>query len=1027
MGVLLERDAALAGLDEALARSRTGAGSSLVVSGPAGIGKSRLLEALHERTGPDVLVLTARGRPLEQEFPFGVVRQLLERTVADGDRRRALLAGPAALALPALGPVPTGEPTGVDAAFSIRHGLYWLVADLALERPLVLIVDDAHWADAPSLRALSHLITRLDGLPVLLAIGRRSGDPGPAPPLLDELECSATTVVRPRPLSERGVRALVADRLGAPPTELVRALRSATGGNPFLLEELLRALRADGLDATTVRPASVERLGPQAVARALLLRLGRLDRASVPVARAVAVLEGRADHRHVTAVSGIEPAEVGRTVDLLVRAEILRPGRPWAFLHPTMRAAVYEDTPPSALTALHARAVAILREDDRAAAEIAPHLLATEPAGDALTVEGLRAAAAQAIGQGAPDLARRYLVRALEEPPADADHAAVLGDLGEAESLAGDLDAAIGHLAGALDRTTATADRPPRALALHRALFARGRLDDAVALLEAELRRIDGLDPDVVLRVEAALDSVGLLHPSTVGRASTRLSRRQDLAGDTPNELLQLANVACWKWARGTASETVVLARRALADARVQAADPSDSIPIFEALWALAHTDEVELTRSVVRQAVDDARARGSVFGMSTCASLLTLLALRTGDTAGAVAEARGAAPLPGLSDFVRPPLLGALARALVWRGDLDAADAVIAESGCGPRLPEFVCLNPVFGARGRLRLEQGRIDEALADFRELGARSARIGLANPVDGWRLGAAEALARSGRPDEAVALADEQLDLARRWGTTSAIGIALHVRAVVGHAGPDALAEAERMLRTAPDRLEHARCLVDLGVSLRRAGRRRDARDPLRHGLDAARRCGATPLAQRAHDELLVAGARPRRLMFSGVEALTPSERRVADMAASGRSNREIAQALYVTPKTVENQLGRAYRKLGVSSRAALPAALDDAPPDVAASARDGSVPGELLADRARGRGDDARDRVAEDRAEALGAEGDVRHQRAARRGLRGDAVGVVGDEPEQRVRDPGLAAEDRLGPGGLAHRGDAGLA
>jgi DNA-binding CsgD family transcriptional regulator len=310
------------------------------------------------------------------------------------------------------------------------------------------------------------------------------------------------------------------------------------------------------------------------------------------------------------------------------------------------------------------------------------------------------------------------------------------------------------------------------------------------------------------------------------------------------------------------------------------------------------------------------------------------LLALREGDTASAEVEGRRAARLPGLSDFIRPPLFGYLAQALVWRGELEAAEWAIGESGCGPDLPEFVCLNPVFGSRGRLRLAQGRAEEALRDFEELGARSDRIGLLNPVQGWRLGAAAALVRLGRAGEAIPLAEEQLRLARRWGTSSAIGAAMHALALARGGRADELAEAERVLAEGPERLEHARCLVDLGASLRSDGRRRDAREPLRQALDIAWRCGAKPLAGRAYEELLAAGARPRRLTSSGADSLTPSERRVAGLAAEGRTNREIAQELFVTPKTVENQLGRVYGKLGVSSRKELAGALattDDSTP------------------------------------------------------------------------------------------------
>ncbi len=145
-----------------------------------------------------------------------------------------------------------------------------------------------------------------------------------------------------------------------------------------------------------------------------------------------------------------------------------------------------------------------------------------------------------------------------------------------------------------------------------------------------------------------------------------------------------------------------------------------------------------------------------------------------------------------------------------------------------------------------------------------------------------------------------------------------------------AGVDALAPS-------PRRLEYARARVDLGAALRRANRRADAREELAAGMELAHHCGADALAARARDELVACGARPRRLVRTGVDALTPSELRVAQLAAAGQSNREIAQALFVTRKTVETHLGGIYRKLGVNAREHLAGKLQDPPPDAKATA------------------------------------------------------------------------------------------
>lgn len=191
---------------------------------------------------------------------------------------------------------------------------------------------------------------------------------------------------------------------------------------------------------------------------------------------------------------------------------------------------------------------------------------------------------------------------------------------------------------------------------------------------------------------------------------------------------------------------------------------------------------------------------------------------------------------------------------------------------------------------------------------------------------WRSLAAEALDRLGRREEARALAEEELELARRWGAPRALGRALRtVGTLARDQGIDHLREAVDVLAGSPARLELAHALAALGSTLRRARRPSEARDPLRRALELADVCGAGGLAEHVRSELYASGSRPRTSALRGVEALTASERRVAALAAEGQTNRDIAQVLYVTPKTVEVHLTSAYRKLGVRSRRELPSA------------------------------------------------------------------------------------------------------
>jgi DNA-binding CsgD family transcriptional regulator len=268
---------------------------------------------------------------------------------------------------------------------------------------------------------------------------------------------------------------------------------------------------------------------------------------------------------------------------------------------------------------------------------------------------------------------------------------------------------------------------------------------------------------------------------------------------------------------------------------------------------------------------------------------------------------------------------LGLLAQALAEQGRLDEADAALEAAGAAGGLPEHQVMNPLLFARARTRLAQGRDDAALADALEVGRRYDRLGIRRAVPAWRSLAAAVLARRGEREEARALAYEELGLGERWGTPLALGLAWRgIGLVTGDVA--ALEAAADQLARSPNRLEHARASIDLGAALRRAGRRADAREPLGRGMDLAHACGAAPLAERARQELRAAGARPRRLALTGAQALTAAERRVAELAARGLTNRGIAEELFVTTATVETHLRHAFRKLGIGGREEIAAAL-----------------------------------------------------------------------------------------------------
>jgi predicted ATPase len=312
---LVERDGELAIFERHLAAGAAGRGALLLLEGPAGIGKSRLLAGARERA--EVLafqVLRARCGELESDFAHGVVRQLFEPHLAscEAEERGRLLAGAARLAAPLFEFAESDSGlAGEDASFTTLHGLYWLTANVAEHAPALLLVDDLHWCDAPSLRFLSYLARRLDGLSIVVAASVRTGEPGADAPIIVELEADPlATIVRPSSLTVEGVgEVLRASVESEPAPEFVHAVYAACGGNPLLLYELLYALVAEAVQPTADAAARVHELGPEALSRVVLQRLRRLGPAAEALARAVAVLGDESELGLAADLAVLDPEE----------------------------------------------------------------------------------------------------------------------------------------------------------------------------------------------------------------------------------------------------------------------------------------------------------------------------------------------------------------------------------------------------------------------------------------------------------------------------------------------------------------------------------------------------------------------------------------------------------------------------------------------------------------------------------------------------------------------------------------------
>jgi DNA-binding CsgD family transcriptional regulator len=917
---LVERESDLGALAELLdglvdARSR-----AVVIEGPAGIGKSRLLAALREGAAArGVRSLAARGSELEREFPFGVIRQLFEPALAEIDREAAF-AGAAAAARPVF----EGE-ASEGATFAVLHGLYWLTLNVGAERPLLLAVDDLHWCDRPSLRFLAYLVPRLDGAPLLLGATLRTAEPGTDPVLLGEIARDPLTVsVRPQPLSRDGVAALLGP--DADPA-FVAACREATGGNPLLLRELLGMLLGEGIAPTAANVGAVTTMGPSAVARSVMFRLSRLEPAEIEVAKAVAVLSDGASVADLAALTGLDEPTVARATGELARVEILRREPPLGFVHPLVLEAVYREQSPGERQLAHARAAELLRARGASHEEIATHLLATAPAGDEEVVEMLREAGRSAARKGAVDSAVAYLRRAREEPPAPAVRVDVLRELGLAESLS-DGPLAARHLRAAY---TATQDPAMRAVVAHVLLRLVLFTESPAAALDLARRYREDLPPemeDARLGIEAfelSLILFGVLDPAQ----ATRLERFRDPGlGEGPGARMAMAIAAVvWSQLDGSGEECSRLALASLEGGALLGADPGflGIAPITVLAWA----DRPEAV-TAIDEALGNAHRHGSLFAISGLHMWQGGAHLRRGE----LDEAETVLPL-AQSEFnlwsfgagAGLYLNGFRAIVQLERGDLAAARESIAA----------VAEHPEDDSDGARYFDNARLAvaavEKVAPERLLqmaddhAARHARV--LNPAyNPWREYKIRALAKLGRQEEARELAAENLRLTRHWGAPGTVGAAVRAMARVSDPGETLpyLEEAAAVLDGGTARLEQAKALTALGRALRAARRPTEAREPLQRAVELAEACGSERVREIARAELAASGARPRRTALSGVASLTPSEERVARLAADGMTNREVAQELFVTPKTVEVHLSNAYRKLEIRSRRQLAGAL-----------------------------------------------------------------------------------------------------
>jgi DNA-binding CsgD family transcriptional regulator len=941
----VEREWELAVLEQRLADARESNGSVVVIEAPAGKGKSRLLTIAGDMAREaGMQILGAHGNTLEREFAFGIALQLFEPLwlAADPSSREALLEGPVQAAARLLeGRLDEVVLSGfADHAYSLVHGLFWLTANLVdppaeigSGAPLVLLIDDAHDADRPSMRFLAYLAERITELPILMIVAVRQAEVPTDPEALSVVAKSpAATILQPQALTPAGVQTLIEAEFRSADSAFSVACAQATHGNPFLVTELLTQLRADGLPADAQTAQRLGSMAPEAVMHSVSRRLDRMSEPANALISAVAVLGGNARLRLAARVAGLDAGTAARAADELAAVHVFHPGEPLAFVHPLIRSAVAAAMSPMARGRAHRRAARVLDEEEAPAETVAAHIMLSPVERDVRAVKVLQRAARKGVAAGQAEAPLRMLERALAEDPEAEPNPELLSELGQAAAIAGRPDAPE-RLAQALALTADRRRRAELALAQGAALYAQARFREAATVVSKGLEELPDGNDDLRAELLAAFVAAGGMLPETLDEVRSKRATLLEHVPEprTSRQRAALASSALQESALGSSRPDV----RRLVDL---AWDQDSPGPAAESSWpalaaALLAVDDLERAKEICDAALETgSRSPDALRERAAASQCLAWIQLHQGNVFEATADAELALDVApaGWRSFV-PSVAAALALCHVHRDHQDRAEQVLSALDGSQKLDGLERAS-LLEARAQLRLAQMRPKEALADALQAGhCLASRRGLCCPeLLTWRSTGALAQITLGDPAEAERLIAVELEDARKLEKLRVMIRDLRVLALAreGDERIELLQEAVRLGERSPPRLEYTHALIELGASLRRDNQRAAAREPLRQALELASRGRAEAHIQTAQVELAASGARPRRVHLSGVDALTPSERRIADLAASGLTRRQIAERLFITPKTVEFHLRHVYQKLDIHNREQLAEALGE---------------------------------------------------------------------------------------------------
>ncbi|MFD0059767.1 ATP-binding protein [Streptomyces sp. NPDC056690] len=870
---LWERDKEIAVVERALAElcgDAASSGSLVVFRGEAGIGKTALLEEVRRIAAGRAMVWSARGGETVTSVPFNVVRQLLQPALLalSQEEAREYFGDWYEIAGPALG---IAEPGGRQAdPQGVRDGLVAAVSRLArLHWPLVLLVDDAQWADEETLHWLAAFAERLDDLPVLVVVAHRDGEATAASTgHLEAVGAAArprTTLSALTPDATAGLtRATLGEHADAP---FCREVWAVTGGNPYETVELLAKVQDSDLEPAEGSAGELRALNKSARGRGLVDRLEGLGTDATRLAWAAAILGTRIAPELAARLAGMTPGEAGRCAERLRGARILTDATyedgaaGLEFVHPLIASAVYRSIPAATRTAMHGQAAWAVTASGHGAAAASRHLLQVHPDDDPELVEQLRTAAGEHLAVGAPEAARRCLERALQEPPLPDVRSELLYELGCATLLTSPA-VTIGYLRQALD-TKPGLDGDARVDAvcrLSQALVHNNQLEEALREIDAEAAR---LDPGPArLRLQAMRymwEGIHAGEEDSPGRSRSLAALAGSLTGRDNPERVLLVLRAFDAMTRGENAEVVVeLCDRSLVNERLAPGlgwtDPEWGFELLAMLGsAYLFSDRLDRAESLFTEAVRAYETAGWSGGhLALAHAFVGYVHRRRGRLTDAEAVLRESLRLADRVGRGLPMHWDAacmLIDTLVARGRIGEAMEIADRYSFGPPYPSTIVLPDAHSVRGRLLIAAGRTQEGVSELEAAAkAATARGGHNTIMAPWACDLARALATED-PERARELAADARLQAERFGTDTAIGEALRCEAALetGQRSLTLYAKSVTYLEASPCAYEHAAARVEYGIAARSVAE-------LTRGLTLARSCGADGLAARAREVL-----------------------------------------------------------------------------------------------------------------------------------------------------------------------------